>query len=31
MVLLLQGSCWILSIKFKEYSRSFQEPEIEFK
>ena len=25
-----QGSCWILSIKFQEYSRSFQEPEIEF-
>ena len=27
---IFQGSCWILSIKFQEYSRSFQEPEIEF-
>ena len=26
----LQSSCWILYLKFQEYSRSFQEQEIEF-
>ena len=25
-----QASGWILSVKFQEYSRNFQEPEIEF-
>ena len=29
-MMLIQSLCWILYIKFQEYSRSFQEQEIEF-